>query len=139
MIWSFYDQQTGLFTGRQRRSAQLGRVPDGCGAVEGAYDHLSQRVELSSGQVVDYQPPRPDDDHEWREDVVNGRPRWVKRDDVLERERLAAEARREIDRLERSQLRAMRELAIDPTSVEAKQRLQQIDDEIAAKRPALKQ
>lgn len=37
-------------------------MPPGCVAIEGRFDHLSQRVDLETDQVVDYQPPAPPDD-----------------------------------------------------------------------------
>jgi hypothetical protein len=109
---SFYDPATGLFTGRRRRGHRLST--EGLSVVEGAYDHLSQRVDLESGAVVDYQPPQPSPDHEWRENVVNGRPRWVKKAEVVERERRAVAAQQEIDVLERSKIRALTDHALAP-------------------------
>ncbi|WP_428421978.1 tail fiber assembly protein [Methylibium sp.] len=36
-------------------------IPSGLAAREGVYDHLSQRVDLITGAVVDWQPPAPAD------------------------------------------------------------------------------
>jgi hypothetical protein len=112
-------------------------VPEGLGVIQGRFDPLSQRVDLTTGAVVDYVPPQPDEDHEWRDNVINGRPRWVKKPEVVERELRVAGARREIERLESTQLRAMRELLIDSSNVEARGRLQEIEAAIAEKRKAL--
>jgi hypothetical protein len=137
---TLFDQSTGEF----RRvltipdRAVAANVPRGFGFKEGRFDRLSQRVDLDSGQVVDVQQPQPDDDHEWRESVVNGRPRWVKKQSVVERERRAAIAQREIDRLERSQARPVRELAADPTNVAAKERIADIEAQVVMLRQALK-
>jgi len=116
---SLYDPKTGFFTGqtvscREDRIAQ--NVPSGLAAKEGTFDHRSQRVDVTSGQVVSYERPAS----------------------ALEAERRAAQvrdARQRIAALERSQLRPMRELAIDPNNVEAKRRLQEIETEIAGLRP----
>jgi hypothetical protein len=62
---SFYDPQTGLFTGESRSGPAewlASCVPDGLAAAPGLYDRLSQRVDLVTMEVVDYQPPAPDDD-----------------------------------------------------------------------------
>src|SRR5689334_24997010 len=40
-------------------------APPGHAPLEGRFDRHSQRVNLSSGCVEDYQPPPPSDDHEW--------------------------------------------------------------------------
>lgn len=113
-------------------------VPEGFGYVEGVFDPLSQRVDVRTGDVVDYQPPQPDNDHEWRENVVNGRPRWVKKPEVVAVERRAAAAQLEIERLELAQHRPLRELTLDPQNEAAKRRVQEIEDAIAAKRLQLK-
>lgn len=62
--WSFYRLDDGRFTGRRTSCApeQLqAQTPDGCAALEGRFDHLSQRVDLATGTVVDYVPPAPAD------------------------------------------------------------------------------
>lgn len=76
--YSLYSLETGLFTGCAL-SCSLDRlmdevnVPAGCGVIVGVYDHLSQKVDLATGQVVDYQPPQPSSDHVW--DISSRR--WV--------------------------------------------------------------
>lgn len=62
--WSFYDATTGLFadlrySGPEEWVAQ--NVPSGCLCLQGAYDHLSQRVDVATGAIVDYVPPAPED------------------------------------------------------------------------------
>lgn len=68
-IWSLYDKKTGLFTGQKFGSTdptQLNvNIPEGLQAVEGDHDHLSCRVDLETGDLVEYQPPAPSDHHEW--------------------------------------------------------------------------
>ena len=70
---SVFDRETGLILhsvaadcGEKDWTAMLEQITaDGRGVVEGHHDHLSERVDLVTGAVVDYQPPQPDADHEW--------------------------------------------------------------------------
>lgn len=56
--WSFYDPATGSFVGRTYRGADLAaNTPAGCAAIEGRFDHRTQRVDLATGQVVAWEPP----------------------------------------------------------------------------------
>lgn len=59
--WSFFNAETGLFSPRQvsTNSRLMPKAPPGYVAKEGRFDHLSQKVNVSNGQVVDYQPPQP--------------------------------------------------------------------------------
>ena len=62
--WSFADASSGLFTGRTFSGLPGmidGNTPAGCIAVEGMHDHLCRRVDLTTGEVVTYQPPPPAD------------------------------------------------------------------------------
>lgn len=62
--WSFFDLATGLFTGARFTgtpdglAAQIDAKP-GTGAHEGAVDHLSQRRDMQTGELVDYKPDPP--------------------------------------------------------------------------------
>lgn len=131
--WSFYRKSDGLFLGREFSAPYseclAQNTPAGCVAIEGVFDRLSQCVDLTSGQVVSYQPPQPDENHEWNATTK----RWVKRAEVIAREAQRAQALTRIDELERRQHRRLRELlaASDP-------QLKAIDDEIAELRQALK-
>jgi hypothetical protein len=94
--WSFYRLSDGTFTGRTLcvpDNAIAMNTPAGLAVKAGIFDHLSQRVDVDSGEVVDYQPPQPNDDHEWNAEVR----RWVKRADVqkweTDRARALAELR----------------------------------------------
>ena len=63
--WSFYDAATGAIApgAMTCTSAQAdANTPASHVAIEGRFDHLSQRVNLQTGQVEDYQPPAPADD-----------------------------------------------------------------------------
>jgi hypothetical protein len=100
MMQSEYNQASGLFTGRlfgglKPADLQL-NLAVGCGAIEGAFDPLSQRVDVDLlGEdglpvVVPYQPPAPPDDAmqtwAWHSDSK----RWVS---VPTTAALAADAR----------------------------------------------
>ena len=61
----FYRLDTGLLTGGTITApdAHLAdNTPAGCGLVSGVTDWQSQRVNLATGDLVDYQPPAPADD-----------------------------------------------------------------------------
>ena len=63
-VWSLYDAQTGIFvgktiTGSDKRLAA--NISPGLSAMAGLHDHLAQRVDLETGEVVDYRPPPPAD------------------------------------------------------------------------------
>lgn len=115
-MWSFYSLADGTFTGRRFTTSSpellAANTPEGCAAIAGRHDRQTARVDLETGEVVAYEPP-PD----------------------ARRERDRAEAR--IARLESRQARPIRELFLNPNNAEAKRRLQEIEDEIAALRPRL--
>ena len=78
--WSFYDAATGAIApgAMTCTSAQAdANTPASHVAIEGRFDHLSQRVNLQTGQVEDYQPPAPADDalRTWAWDEATRR--WV--------------------------------------------------------------
>lgn len=137
--WSYYDRETGLFSRRKHSGPDdwLPSPPDGHVAIEGDFDHLSKRFDLSTLTVVEYQPPCPDDEHEWDSTTDPTRPRWRKRREVVERERQRAVSLSRIKELEEKQLRPLRELARDPENAEARRRLVQIDTDIAELRASL--
>jgi hypothetical protein len=77
--YSLYRIADGLFTGKQFSGASSGAF-DGmlplhtdCSFILGEYDPMTQRVDLATGNVVDYIPPRPSLRYEW--DIVTRR--WV--------------------------------------------------------------
>lgn len=116
--WHYaYRLTDGVFTGqrvRARISTQL-RAPDGCGYIAGEFDRRTQRVDVTTGQVVPY---------------VRS-PQEVTLEQRGENRRRARAA---IRRLERAQQRPLRELYLDPANEQAKARLQAIDSEIATLR-----
>jgi hypothetical protein len=71
-----YSVETGLFTGVQIEcpdSQVDANTPEGHSCLIGEFDYLSQRVNVGTGEVVDYQPPAPSDDHAWDAGIK----RWV--------------------------------------------------------------
>ena len=134
MRWSFYDPATGLFSGKKFRGIRPSDVeantPEGLIAIEGEYDHRCQRI-LPDGQVVDWKPPKPDDDHEW-----NGT-RWILTVAVAAVRKKRRDTQAEIENLERSQLRSMREVILDSTDDIAKDRLSGIERQIAILRAGI--
>ncbi|MGC2461630.1 MAG: hypothetical protein WA446_11770 [Steroidobacteraceae bacterium] len=59
--YSLYEAATGLFTGKRLHCDDEGllavRLPAGTLAMEGAFNHRSQRVDLATGAVLAYRPP----------------------------------------------------------------------------------
>lgn len=132
MKWSFYRTDTGELLSRvlsfTREADVAANTPVGCTAIEGEYDFLSQRVDVVTGKVLDWQPPAPDADHEWNASLR----RWMKKAAIVEREMRRAATQAQIDALERQQQRRVRELL-----AESDPRLKAIDQQIEALRPDL--
>lgn len=66
--WSKYSLADGRLTGVTVTCSGDyldANVEADCGCVIGEYDALSQRVDLATGLVIDYQPPQPSPDHAW--------------------------------------------------------------------------
>jgi hypothetical protein len=76
----FYDLQTGLFSGQSLGGPAEwvdANVPDGMGAWSDKVDTKSQRVDIETGLLVDYQPDKPADSDSatWAWDQTTRR--WV--------------------------------------------------------------
>jgi len=112
--YSFYDSTTGVFTGRTLSTnvADLTQHPDwvrrntpeGCAARAGHFDHLSERVDVVTGDVIAYQPPPPSPDHEWSAETR----RWVLNAAASARVQTRAAAAARIAALESAQLPIIR-------------------------------
>jgi hypothetical protein len=109
----FYDSTTGLFTGvsmhtnvttpKAVKAFIAENTPPGHGAFVGYVDPLSQKMDLSSGQLVDFRPPPPSPKHEWNPTSKRWqRPVGLKRSAALAR----------IAELETGQHRTVRETLI---------------------------
>ena len=137
----FYHKETGVLHQTSMQTdlaigadawAKL-NCPDGHEFIEGAFDHLSQRIDVQTGKPVDHQPPRPTSDHEWHADSK----RWRLTDQAKAKIDAAASARQQIVNLEAVQHRVVREALLG--KVGAKERLQAIDAQIAELEKALEQ
>lgn len=128
--WTFADMETGLFSRKKfsgpPESVSI-NVPAGMIAVEGDHDPLCKRFDFDTGEVIDYQPPKPSDSHEW-----NGT-RWVLNASAQNAEQEDREARAAIKVLEERQHRRVRELLMQDDS-----QLQSLEAEIAERRKNLK-
>lgn len=133
--YAFYDEKTGLFasfhkTFNNAKSLKV-NTPDGYIALAGRYDSLSQKVDIATGKVVDYQPPAPSADHVWD----GTKKRWLLNEAAANKAAASDAARRAIAQLEASQHRPLREFALGVPG--AKERLQALDEQIAAHRKDL--
>lgn len=100
--------------------------------IQGDIDELEKHL------LIDYIPPSPGDDYDW--DAKSKR--WVVKADVERRRGREAAARVQIDRLEQSSLRSLRELRVAeidgaPRPEVSAARLKQIEDQIAVLRAEL--
>jgi hypothetical protein len=77
----------------------------------GRLDHLSQRVEVTTGNLVDYQPP-PSPDQEWRAQFVAARISGARRAELVNQ-----------------QHSLVRRLALNPSDASARSALEAIDAE----------
>lgn len=109
--WHFYSPDTGELSGMSYCGPErlLKRnTPAGMKAIRGVFDHLSQRIDTSTGCAVPWRPPQPSVDHEW-----NGKTRrWHLRQDVEDALHRRNMARSRILALEARQPRALREWAL---------------------------
>jgi hypothetical protein len=134
--YSLCDVATGFFTGRRlmmSEDAAKANTPPGQIRIEGAHDPLSRRFDVATGDVVDYQPPPPSRDHEWDATIKRWKLTAVAAKKIEDRSAALAE----IARLEASQQRALREIALGDETGAARQRLTAIEDEIAGLRKFL--
>jgi hypothetical protein len=138
--FAFYDALTGIFSSARFalsdastgiHAAELAlNTPPGLIAIEGDYNFLAQRVDLTTGHVVDYQPPAPSADHEWNAETK----RWQLNATAVDRANRRTAAIARIAELDRSQHRFLRKHALgDPQAIA---KLKEIDDEIEALEPA---
>ena len=80
LVWSFFSQSDGSFSSKTCGGDEIEAVamaPDGHLPIAGAFDRLSQRVDLATGEVIDWQPDAPADDElrTWAWDEATRR--WV--------------------------------------------------------------
>ena len=137
-VWSFFDVATGALSGRTFAGSPHdlpSNTSEGFEALEGTFDSLCQRVDLVTGEVVDWQPPAPPDDefaaHRWCADIK----RWVPEPTraAAERDR-QARVKAEMAAVEALQARPTRELILDPSNRQALARLHALDRQLAGLR-----
>lgn len=135
-IFHFYDAISGVFhqssvmTDLDTGADEFAKIncPTGHQVHSGSVDHLCQRKDITTGEVVDYQPPSPSPEYEWNIETK----RWQFSASAKDTAELHSSALIRISRLEQSQGRVIREhLLGDPT---AKAKLQAIEDEIVSLR-----
>lgn len=134
--YSFYSQADGALVdgvfGTTDPAAVEANIPQGLKLIEGRFDHLSQRVNLTTGAIEDYQPAQPSPDHEWNADAR----RWRVNSAAQAKLDAKQSAQAEIARLEKDvQPRAQREMALGQAG--ALERLAALDGQIATLRQAL--
>jgi hypothetical protein len=127
---TFYHKQTGLLHSNLLMASDPDTIalntPTDHIAIDGHHDHLSQRVDLATGELVDYQPPAPSADHEWDAESK----RWQLNGPIRAKAQARAAAVTRIAELEASQHRLVRELLALGDLV-ALQKLRAVYDEIA--------
>ena len=74
-VWSLYDLSTGVFTGAVQRG-RAANLDQAFGAMAGVFNAHTQKVDLESLQVIEWQAPKPADDEFTQWDWVGGKG-WV--------------------------------------------------------------
>lgn len=128
--YSFYHRDTGLFNGTvillsDEKTLALNTPADHI-AIEGAHDGFSKRVEVSTGSVIEYQPPSPGANFEWNAILK----RWQLNGATQAQLAAHASAAVQIRALEATQHRAVREVLLGKAGALAL--LQSIDSQITA-------
>ena len=138
-MYYFYNSTTGVFSpiAFSGNIVDVGiNTPGGHTAIEGEFDHLAQKIDLQTGQVVDYQPPAPSNDvnNMWAWDAPTKRWAATPTLSALKTVRVA-EVQAAIEAQEKSQDRPQRELMSAfrlslPAPAVALNRMLAIDNEI---------
>lgn len=133
--WSIYRKSDGVLTGQRLQARILeeisGNESEAVGLIEGEFDHLAERVDLQTLSIVDYQPPQPDEFHEW--DSISKR--WRLTDSRQQAIRDDISARSQLEALDRKMLRALAEdrLGIKPSKADRDAGAMTLDEIQAAK------
>lgn len=124
--WSFYRLADGIFTSATYAASDDTHLsvntPSGCSAIKGSFDLLSQRVDIETGEVVDYQPLRPSTDHEWNMETK----RWQLTAEAQAIDNADRQARAELVRLDAQSHRYVAESVAGVIDDEGKRRLSAI-------------
>lgn len=118
--WRFYDASSGRFMDRTFSGPEHGvraNTPAGHVAWFGDVDHLSQMMDVATGKLNDYQPPRPSDKHHWHP----VKKRWLL-DPIVEANRAReVQILQAIKGIDERAIRPMLELQLDADDIEAQQ------------------
>ena len=128
---TYYDPATGLFRPGHLTTSDDAAVAlnaRGFVAMEGHYDPLCQRVDLATKQVVDYQPPQPDADHEWNASSK----RWVLNAAAQATQHATRAAQARLAELTGQQHALVRRLVLDPSDAAAREALTALDKEASS-------
>lgn len=111
---SFYRLADGMLTGARFSGPEdwvPANIPAGCGAIDGWHDAMSYRIDLATGAVVDWQPPKPSSDaytdHEWNAQTR----RWAPVETV------AGKRRRLADRVNALRAQALSARRVTPSGI----------------------
>jgi hypothetical protein len=131
--FSYYLLDSGMFTGAVRRTSRPMDqipVPEGQGLRAGEFDHLSQKVDPITDQVVDYQPPAPGADYEWLHNDEHGDRvrRWVLKQGVADSRARKAAAQAALNDIDMRMIRALGEHALK-NNAESRRRVQDLEDQ----------
>jgi hypothetical protein len=108
-------------------------APAGHKPIAGHFDHLSQRIDIATGEAVDFQPPRPSPDHQWDADAR----RWRLSAHAQESHRAREAATARIAQLHSAQHDLVRKLHLAPDE-ETRAQLRAIDAQIEQARTVLR-
>jgi hypothetical protein len=136
----YYHSETGVFHGdsiavnapKMVEETARANCPTGHKIIEGTFDRLSQRVDVATGKIIDYQPPQPSPDHEWHTPSK----RWRLTEAAALRQVKRQTALEEIGRLEAKQARTVREFLLGKLG-SSSELLREIDEKIVALRADL--
>lgn len=115
----FYKLDDGVFDGRTFSSSDHEALklntPQGYGSRSDVSDWQSQRVDVATGKLVDWQPPRPDADHFWDPKTR----RWLINPIVSERRLRESQLLTEIKSIDERLIRPMLEIQANPEDVDS--------------------
>lgn len=124
--FTLYDRATGMFRPSHYFGNPALHETEDLAHMEGHFDALSQRVDISQAAVVDYQPSQPSADHEW-----DGKSRrWVPNAAMAARHSAFQAARTRIVDSALEERHLMRRLVLDPSDSDARRALTALDDEL---------
>lgn len=125
--FTLYDRATGMFTGSHYFGNPSLHETQDLASLDGHHDHLSSKVDVSNGNVVDYQPPQPDTNHEW-----DGKTRrWLLNAATTARIAAVQAAQARIAELATPERHLVRRLTLNPSDADARQALVAMDEELA--------